>query len=70
MKKTSLLIILLLCVASPNAKEVYIRGHYRSDGTYVQPHYRSSPNLTRNDNWTTKGNKNPHTEKKERLKGD
>ncbi len=30
---------------------VSVRGYYRSDGTYVQPHVRSAPNATRSDNY-------------------
>jgi hypothetical protein len=33
---------------------VRVRGPYRSDGTYVQPHYRSAPNGNRFNNWSTK----------------
>jgi len=33
----------------------------RKDGTYVAPHYRSSPNDTKMDNWSTRGNTNPYT---------
>lgn len=40
-----------------------VRGYYRSNGTYVMPHMRSSPNRTRSDNWSTKGNYNPYTGK-------
>ena len=40
-----------------------MRGRYRSNGTYVQPHYRSSPNGTALDNFSTKGNINPYTGK-------
>ena len=47
--------------SSAFAADVYVRGYTRSDGTYVAPHYRSSPNSTRNDNWSTRGNINPHT---------
>lgn len=42
-----------------------IKGYYKPrTGTYVQPHYRSSPNSSRWDNWSTKGNYNPYTGKK------
>lgn len=42
-----------------------VRGYYKPrTGTYVQPHYRSSPNSSRWDNWSTKGNYNPYTGKK------
>lgn len=41
-----------------------VSGYYRKDGTYVQPHYRTTPNSTRMDNWSTRGNVNPFTGKK------
>lgn len=49
-----------LMVASVHADE-YVNGYTRSNGTYVEPHYRSSPNNTAYDNWSTKGNTNPYT---------
>jgi len=39
----------------------YVRGYSRSDGTYVQPHYRSSPNQYKSDNYSSQGNSNPYT---------
>lgn len=41
--------------------QVYHRGYTTSNGTYVQPHYQSSPNGTVNDNYGTQGNVNPYT---------
>jgi hypothetical protein len=41
--------------------QTYVHGYYRKDGTYVQPHYRSSPNGTTLDNYSTRGNINPYT---------
>lgn len=46
------------------AKSTYVRGHYRSNGTYVQPHHRTAPNHTVYDNYSTKGNINPYNGKK------
>jgi len=43
------------------AGDVYVNGHYRSDGTYVQPHYRSAPDGNPYNNYSTKGNVNPYT---------
>jgi len=40
---------------------VRVRGYYRKDGTYVQPHYRSAPDGSPYNNWSTKGNVNPYT---------
>src|SRR6516164_10543463 len=39
----------------------FVHGYTRSNGTYVQPYYRSSPNNTVRDNFSYKGNVNPHT---------
>lgn len=41
----------------------YVRGYTKKNGTYVQPHYRTSPNRTKLDNYSTKGNTNPYTRK-------
>jgi hypothetical protein len=40
---------------------VRVRGHFRSNGTYVQPHYRSNADHSFWNNWSTAGNVNPHT---------
>lgn len=42
---------------------VHVNGYYRSNGTYVAPHYRSSPNSTPTDNFSYPGNTNPYTGK-------
>lgn len=54
-------IIFLLCGNCYAAN--YVRGYYRSNGTYVEPHYRSKANATRYDNYLTRGNYNPYTGK-------
>jgi len=41
--------------------DVYVRGHFRSNGTYVQPHYRSNPDGNFSNNWSTYPNVNPYT---------
>jgi len=43
---------------------VRVRGYYRTNGTYVNSYYRSNPNSTKYDNWSTKGNYNIFTGKK------
>ncbi len=50
-----------LCVASSAIAQVHVRGYTRRDGTYVAPHYRSSPNSSTLDNYSTRGNVNPYT---------
>ena len=42
-------------------REVYVEGYTRSDGTPVRGHYRTAPNSTASDNWSSMGNINPHT---------
>ena len=60
MKKVLLLIVFLFAAVT-SYSQVYVSGYVKSNGTYVKPHYRTSPNHTRNDNYSTKGNINPYT---------
>lgn len=58
------LILLVACIFGSLITvdaQVYVRGYYRKDGTYVQGHYRSEPNHTNHDNYSTQGNVNPYT---------
>ena len=64
MKKLITAFILLATTASAVSASVYVRGHFRSNGTYVQPHYRSSPDGIRFNNWSCCGNINPYTGKR------
>jgi len=59
----ALIVVLLaiLAVASTCFADVYVHGYTKSNGTYVAPHHRSSPNSTKSDNWSTSGNTNPYT---------
>lgn len=56
--------IFISIAASSLFADTYVNGYYKKDGTYVAPHYRSSPNSSTYDNWSTKGNTNPYTGKK------
>jgi hypothetical protein len=41
---------------------VPVKGYWKpSSGTYVEPSMRTSPNSTRDDNWSSKPNVNPYT---------
>lgn len=44
-----------------NTNSTYVSGYTKSNGTYVQGHYRSSRNSTNHDNYSTSGNYNPYT---------
>lgn len=61
MKQVIAFVLSLLLSSVAFAGDTYVNGYYRSNGTYVSPHYRSAPNATKADNWTTKGNVNPYT---------
>lgn len=43
---------------------VRVKGYIKRDGTSVKTHYRSRPDGTRANNWSTKGNYNPFTGKR------
>lgn len=61
MRKTLIIGAALVLGASQAQADESVQGYYRSDGTYVQPHYRSSPNRNPYDNYSTQGNVNPYT---------
>ena len=58
----ALLLAPFLSMSDANA-QVRVRGYFRRDGTYVQPHVRSSPNSSPYDNYSYPGNINPYTGK-------
>lgn len=60
-KLIAVLALALVVFAGAVSADQYVRGHYRNDGTYVQPHYRSSPDSSYNNNWSVTPNVNPYT---------
>lgn len=52
---------LLFASGAAFAKDVFVQGYTRSDGTYVQPHYRTAPDGNPYNNYSTRGNVNPYT---------
>lgn len=40
-----------------------VKGHFKKDGKYVQPHRATNPNQTQKDNWSSKPNVNPYNGK-------
>ena len=63
MRKIILAVLAAVMIAPPALAQVRVEGYTKKDGTYVAPHYRSSPNSTTLDNYSTKGNVNPYTGK-------
>lgn len=60
----SLLFVLafvLTSVLSYAQNQIWVNGYYKSDGSYVQGHYRQTPNSTNHDNWSTTTQLNPYT---------
>ncbi|MBR1775257.1 MAG: hypothetical protein IJ759_07015 [Bacteroidales bacterium] len=47
-----------------NSQTTKVKGYYKSNGTYVQPHNRTKRNNISYDNYSTKGNSNFYTGKK------
>ena len=64
MKKLIVSAIFVVLSLSPVFADTWVNGYYKSNGTYVQGHYRSSPDSYRNNNWSTSGNTNPYTGQK------
>lgn len=70
MKKSATIFLIFLIFALGifsfvEARTTKVRGYYKPrTGSYVQPHYKTSPNKSRFDNWSTKWNYNPYTGKK------
>ncbi len=56
-----LLVVIGLSISNFSEAATRVRGYYRKDGTYVAPHYRSDPDGSFYNNWSTKGNINPYT---------
>lgn len=54
--------LLSFCTFSKGSN-VHVNGYFRSNGTYVQPHYRTAPDHNFYNNWSTRGNVNPYTGK-------
>lgn len=60
--KTVILILAILFSLTVEG-QVHVKGYTKSNGTYVAPHTRSSPNSSPYDNYSYPGNTNPYTGK-------
>ena len=54
---------LVILSSTSYAKTVSVKGGFTKSGSYRAPSYRTLPNKTKLDNWSTKGNFNPYTSK-------
>lgn len=58
-----LLVSFLFCCSTSFAQDVFVNAYTKTDGTLVPSHYRTTPDQTVNNNFTTIGNINPYTGK-------
>jgi hypothetical protein len=58
------LFLAAIAIALPAAADNYVKPYINKDGEYVEGHYRTDPNGSKLDNYSTKGNTNPYTGKK------
>lgn len=64
MKNLFVVVAIALTLISVSAfADTSVKGYYKKNGTYVAPHYRSSPDKSYNNNWSTSPNRNPYTGK-------
>jgi hypothetical protein len=62
MKIIGLLAIAAAILAGGSLKaQTWVNGYERQNGTHVDGYYRSNPNNTTIDNYSTRGNYNPYT---------
>lgn len=67
MTKFIIILILLFNYSTVQAKSASVKGHWKDtnhDGvkdTYIAPYQRTSPNKSKSDNYSSKGNYNPYT---------
>jgi len=57
----TLSLLITFAFISVASASVYVNGYFRSDGTYVAPHYRSDPDGIFWNNYSSYGNVNPYT---------
>ncbi len=59
--KKLILTVALIGISYFSEAQVWVDSYTKSNGTVVQGHYRSEPNNTKVDNWSTYPNINPYT---------
>lgn len=58
-------LVAVLCVAmqTADARSTSVHGYTKKNGTYVESYQKTTPNSSKLDNYSTKGNVNPYTGK-------
>ncbi len=57
----SFLLVMLIAISAGAQSTTYQRGYRKSNGTYVGGYYKTTPNRTNHDNYSTRSNYNPYT---------
>jgi hypothetical protein len=60
-KMKNIFVVIIVLFSTSAIADDYVNGYTKSNGTYVQPHYRSGADSTNINNYSTKGNTNPYT---------
>ena len=61
MKRIMLALLLASGTSAFAAGTTHVDGYVRKDGTYVAPHFRTTPDSSRSNNFSSQGNVNPYT---------
>ena len=61
MKHLFTFLFLLFVTVAYAQTSTWVNGYITSSGQYVEGHYRTTPNETRNDNYSSRPNINPYT---------
>lgn len=63
MKFFTMILVGVLFTGAAFARASRVRGYVKKSGKYVASYRRTTPNKTKADNWSAKGNVNPDTGK-------
>ena len=63
MKMLIAVVVASLTCSVAVGKTTMTKGFVKKNGTYVAPHYKTTPDKTKNNNYSTRGNANPMTGK-------
>ena len=65
MKTLAIFLIVCFFVAAADTQaRVRVHRYRKHNGTIVEPYYRTNPDHSKRNNWSSKGNVNPNTWKK------
>ena len=59
----NIIILVTLLTSTSVFADVFVNGYFKRSGIYVQPHFRSSPDISTFNNYNSWGNINPYTGK-------